>query len=219
MCYSGDILLRTARKVTHQTPASIGNSVPSLSQSLSTKSKMRHATAEHAKKPGVRRKRDAKDAKQEDAVDDDNEADMLPVTDRAHSLRSLSKAERRATEQRAAAVVEAHHKEFMRRAFPPREIPIGIPQLTAAAMMTMVWLQSDLGYIDNVIRYWEPGVKIREMDPGYKKNRLRDFRMKNKHGFKFVKQYCLEDIHLPGGQTHTVVKTIEENTEGEMAPG
>ena len=93
-----------------------------------------------ANKPGARHKRDAKEAEQEDAVDDDNEADVLPVTDGAHShsLGSLTKEERRAVEQRAAAVVEAHRQEFMRRAFPHREIPIGIPQLTAAAMMTMV---------------------------------------------------------------------------------
>jgi len=50
----------------------MGNTVSSLSQSLSTKSKKRRATTEHANKPGARRKRDARDAKQEDAVDDDN---------------------------------------------------------------------------------------------------------------------------------------------------
>jgi hypothetical protein len=69
---------------------------------------------------------------------------IFPVTDGAHSLGSLTVEERRATEQRAAAVVEAHRQEFMRRDFPPREIPIGIPQLTAAAMMAMVCPKSDL---------------------------------------------------------------------------
>ena len=129
---------------------------------------------------------------------------MLPVTDGAHSLSSLTKEERRAAEQRAAAVVEAHHQEFMRRAFPPRKITIGIPHLTAAAMMTMVRPQSNIDYIPNVVRYWEPGVKIREMEPGYERNMLRDFRRNNKNSFTYVKQYCLENIHRPGGQTRTV---------------
>jgi len=177
-----------------------------LSQALSAKSKKRRATTEHANKPGARRKRDAGDAKQEDAVDNDNEGDILPVTDGAHSLGNLTEEERRAAEERAAAVVDAHRQEFMRRDFPHREIPIGIPQLTAAAMMTMVWPQSDLDYIANVVRYWEPGIKIREMEPGYERIRLRDFRRNNKNGIKYVKQYCLEIIQLPGGQQRTVVK-------------
>ena len=123
-----------------ETPAaSMGNSVSSLSLSLSTKSKKRCATTEHANKPGARCKRDAEDAEQENAVDDDNRADILPVTDGAHSLGSLTEEERRAAKQRATAVVEAHRQEIMRRAFPLREIPIDIPQLTAAAMMTVVW--------------------------------------------------------------------------------
>ena len=162
-----------------KSPASIGNFVSSLSQSLSTKSKKRHVTTEHDKKPGVRHKRDA-DAKQEDAGDDGNEADMLPVTDGAHSLGSLTVEDRRATEQRAAAVVEVHRQEFMRRAL---------------AMMTMVRPQSYLEYIANVVQYGQPGVKIREMEPGYERNRLRDFRRNNKNGFKYMKQYCLEDFH------------------------
>jgi hypothetical protein len=109
-----------------ETPASLGNSVSSLSQSQSTKSKKRCATTKHAKKPGARRKSDAQDAEQEDAEEDDNEMDMLPVTDGAHSLRTLTEEERRAAEQREAAVVEAHRQELMRTAFPPREIPIGM---------------------------------------------------------------------------------------------
>ncbi len=34
-----------------------------------------------------------------------------------------------------------------------------------------------------------------------------------------MKQYCLENIHFSGGQQRTVVKKIEENAEGKMAPG
>jgi hypothetical protein len=49
----------------------------------------------------------------------------------------------------------------MRRAFPPREIPVGIPQLTAAGVITICRSQKDLDYIANVVRHWEPGVKIK----------------------------------------------------------
>ncbi len=100
---------------------------------------------------------------------------MLPVTDGAHSLGSLTDEQRRALAQRAAAGVQAHHQEFMRRAFSSREIPVCIPQLTAVAMVTMVWPQRELDYIANVVRFGEPRVKIREMEHGYERNRLRDF--------------------------------------------
>jgi hypothetical protein len=78
----------------------------------------------------------------------DNEADVFPVTDGAHSLGSLTDAQRRAAVQRVAAVVQAHCQEFVRRAFPPREIPVGIPRLTTVAIATMVWPQMKLDYID-----------------------------------------------------------------------
>ena len=91
--------------------------------SLSIKSRKRRTiTTENATKPGGRCKRDAQDDEQEDAEEDyDNEVDMFPVTDGAHSLGTLTEEESRAAEQREAAVVEAHHQEFMRRAFPPPE--------------------------------------------------------------------------------------------------
>jgi hypothetical protein len=94
----------------------------------------------------------------------------------------------------------------MRRAFPPREIPVGIPQLTAAGMITSCRSQKDLDYIANVVRHWELGAKIKEMEPGYEKNRLIEFHRKHPNGSKFVNSYSLEVIHLPDGDLCTVVR-------------
>ncbi len=84
--------------------------------------------------------------------------------------------EREAAEQRAAALIKAHHDKFTKRAIPPKEIPIGIPQLTTIGMITICRSQKDLDYIANVVRYWESGVEIKEIEPGYERDRLRVIR-------------------------------------------
>ncbi len=117
-----------------------------------------------------------------------------------------------AVEQWAAALIKAHCNEFMRKAFPLREIPVGTPQLTAAGMITSSRSQKDLDYIANVVRHWELGAKIKEMEPGYEKNRLIEFRRKHPNGSKFVNSYSLEVIHPPDGDPCTVVRRLEKNS-------
>ena len=79
--------------------------------------------------------------------------DIIPTTDRATVNATSTVEERRAEEQRATAVIKAHHKEFMRRGFPTKEIQIGIPQLTAVGVITMCRSQKDCDFIANAVRY------------------------------------------------------------------
>jgi hypothetical protein len=86
----------------------------------------------------------------------------------------------RAAEQRDAALIKAHCNKCMKRAFP------GILQLTAAGMITVYRSQKDLDYIANVVRYWEPGVKIKEMESGYERDWLQEFCKKHPNRAKFA---------------------------------
>jgi hypothetical protein len=107
----------------------------------------------------------------------------------------------------------------MKRAFPPREIPSGIPQLTAVGMITMCRSQKDLNHIVNVVRYWEPGMKISDPEPGYARKRLQEFCMEHPNEAKIVKQYSLGIIYPPGGQVCTAMRRLEKNKMGRMKPG
>jgi hypothetical protein len=78
--------------------------------------------------------------------------------------------------------------------------------------ITVMWIitrcrsQIDLDYIANVVMHWELGAKIKEMEPGYEKNRLIEFHRKHPNGSKFVNSYSLEVIRLPDGDLCTVVR-------------
>ncbi len=62
-------------------------------------------------------------------------------------------------------------------------------------------------------------MKIKEMEPGYEKNRLIEFHMKHPNGSKFVNSYSLEVIHPPDGDPRTVVRRLEKNSKGKLVPG
>jgi hypothetical protein len=83
----------------------------------------------------------------------------------------------------------------------------------------MCMSQKDLDCIANGVRYWEPGVKIKEMEPGYDRDRLQEFDRKHPNGAKFANSYSLEVIHPPGGDAHTVVRRLEKNNKGKLVPG
>jgi hypothetical protein len=205
-----------------QMPASMGESVSSLSQSQSTRSAKRRA-AEDAwdgalRKP-ARCKKVAPGPDDDEDDDNDRETDVIPTTDKATVRDTSTVEERRAAEQMTVALIKALSNEFMKRAFPPREILIGIPQLTAAGMITMCRSQKDLDYIAIVVRHWELGVKIIEMEPGYEKNRLIEFHRKPPNGSKFMNSCSLEVIHLPDGDPRTVVRRLEKNNKGKVVPG
>ncbi len=145
-----------------------------LSQSQSTQSAKRHAAEDawdSALRKPAKHKEDAPGPEDDEDDDNDRETDAIPTTDKATVMDTFTVDERGAVEQRAAALIKAHRDEFMRRAFPPKEIPVGIPQLTAAGIITRCRSQKDLDYITNVVRRWELGVKIKEMEPGYEKNK------------------------------------------------
>ncbi len=195
----------------------------SLSQSQSTQSAKRHA-AEDAwdgalRKP-AKRKKDAPGPEDDEDDDNDRETDAIPTTDKAPTVMDTSTVdERGAAEQRAAALIKAHRDRFMRRAFPPKEIPVSIPQLTAAGIITRCRSQKDLDYITNGVRHWELGVKIKEMELGYEKNRLMEFFRKHPNGSKFVNSYSLEVIHPPDGDPRIVVRRLEKYSKGKLVPG
>ena len=56
------------------------------------------------------------------------------------------------------------------------------------------------------------------MEPWYQRNRLRDFKRNNKHGFK-CQAILLGEYYTSWRTVAHSGEKIEENTEGKMAPG
>jgi hypothetical protein len=114
---------------------------------------------------------------------------------------------------KALAVVKEHRREFMWRAFPEKQLPAGVSQSVAAATISLCRPLKELQYITEVVRHWQVGVKIKEMDAGYERTRLQEFCRQNPNGAKFVKQYVLEEIRAPGASARTAVKRLELNPQ------
>ncbi len=107
--------------------------------------------------------------------------------------------------KKAAELNEKHPQEFIKRAFSVRALGTYIPLTTASAMIKMCRPPKDLDYISYILKNWQVGVIIKTMDPSSERDRISKFRHANHNGAKFVKQYVLEEIVLPGPGTYRTV--------------
>ena len=100
----------------------------------------------------------------------------------------------------------------MERAFPPdaKEVNFDNPQKKSAPILAC-WPQAELDYIEYVVNNWQHGVKVQNMSPGPEKDQLVEFCHSHPRENKYVHQYCLEEISVPGDEVlHFVVRRKEK---------
>ncbi len=77
---------------------------------------------------------------------------------------------------------------------------------TASEMIEMCRPQSDIDYIIYCLRNWEVDVCIETMEHCPLRDRIAKFQRQNNLRNKYLKQYVLEEIQVPGSDTpHTVL--------------
>ena len=120
----------------------------------------------------------------------------------------------------SAEVIANHKQAFMERAYPlGKEHSYTKSQSISAAIPTCR-TKSELDYIAFVVRNWQVGVKVRDMEIGYEKANLIQFRRDHKKGNKYIHQYIIEEVCAPGAtEPRTVVKRMVKNEKGDMVPG
>jgi hypothetical protein len=147
----------------------------------------------------------------------DDEDDIIPATDgpivsTAHDIEADY-----FIAEKAAELIEKHHQEFMKRAFSVRTLAVDVPLTTASASIRMCRPQKDIDYIIYILKNWRVGINIKLMDPCPERESFSKFRKANHNGAKYVKQYVLGDIVVPGSDTpHTVLRRLEKVAIGRI---
>ena len=76
---------------------------------------------------------------------------------------------------------------------------------------------NDIDYIIYVLKNWCVGINIKNMDPCPERDSISKFRRANHNGAKYVKQYVLEEIVVPGSNTpRTVLRRWENGAIGRI---
>ena len=105
----------------------------------------------------------------------------------------------------------------MKRAFSVRTLTADVPLTTASASIKMCRPQEDIDYIINVLKNWRVGTNIKNMDPCPERDSISKFRKANHNGVKYVKQYFLEEIVIPGSDTpRTVLRRYKNGAIGRI---
>ena len=208
-----------------ETPLTGTYSVSSISQSTKSPSR-RSAAAAAAQPPAKRAKRtpnatEGKGSSLYDADDGgdkyDDEDDIIPATDGPMVAADQDIAADLFIAEKSAELVEKHRQEFMKRAFSVRTHAADVPLTTASASIKMCRPQKDLDYIIYILQNWRVGVNIKLMDPCPERDSISKFRKANNNGAKYVKQYVLEEISVPGSDTpRTVLRRYENGAVGRI---
>ena len=105
----------------------------------------------------------------------------------------------------------------MQRAFSVRTHATDVPLTTASASIKMCRPQNDIDYIIYVLKNWHVGINIKNMDPCPERDSISKFRKANNNGAKYVKQYVLEEISVPGSdKPRTVLRRYENGAVGRI---
>jgi len=119
--------------------------------------------------------------------------------------------------EKAAELVEKHCQEFMKRALSVRTHATDDPLTTASASIKMCRPQNDIDYIIYILENWCVGTNLKNMDPCPERDSISKFRKANNNGAKYVKQYYLEEIVVPGSDTpRTVLRRYENGAIGRI---
>ncbi len=131
----------------------------------------------------------------------DDEDDIIPATDGPVVNTAQDIEADIFIAQLAAELIEKHRHEFMKRTFSVRTLAADVPLTTASASIKMCRPQKDIDYIIYVLKNWRVGVNIKLMDPCPERASISKFRKANHNGAMYAKQYCLEEIVVPGSDT------------------
>jgi hypothetical protein len=172
---------------------------------------------------------DEQDEEEDEYHDDDEylhdeqgyeENDYVNVTD-GPQQDDITPEQKQAMAEAEVRAVARHRAAFMERAFPPvtaeRRQPVS--HQVAISQMGKVRSKEDFDRIVNVVQNWRREIKLKEMDPGYEKQRLSAFRAKHKTEAKLARQYVVEMIQVPGSLPRPVLRRLERNKQGIEVPG
>jgi hypothetical protein len=154
-----------------------------------------------------------------DEAEYDDKDNVLIVTDVPFGVRQQDG--RRLAEFNTAAVVAAHWLEFMQRAFLPQPANVGKAKTQGAASASIKACrpQSEVDYIVYILIHWQVGVRLTELNPGTKRDRLQLYRRKHRNGPKITAKYCLEQIQVPHEEPLIVLRKCELDEDGKKDAG
>jgi hypothetical protein len=156
------------------------------------------------------RQDDAEGGGEDSGEDDDKDSDYIAVTDAA-----TPKVMEGGESGEMAAIVDMHRRAFMEKAFPP-EKQEDHPQKKSGSIKN-ARPQDEFDYIQYVVKNWQPDKEIRHMLPGPERNQLLAFRQQHRKGNKYIKQYYLEDIVVPGEvQPKTIMRRYEDDGKNRI---
>ena len=96
-------------------------------------------------------------------------------------------------------IVEQHRQSFMERAFPPiADSPMYASRFQQSAAIQSCRSAVELDYIAYVVQNWGAGINLKTAQPSPQVEKLKKFRRNHPYGTKWVKQYCIEEIMVPG---------------------
>ena len=181
----------------------------SVDAAASAVGRMGKRQKQHSTKSCYRNAHDHDDSDTED--EDEKYEDFLPVTNAATKNKLVGQ-----DSSELAGIIEAHRKAYMERAFPVKDVSTADNPQSKSGSILACRPQEDLDYIAYVVRHWQVGVDVRLMPPGHEKDELIEFRRKHKKGNKYIHQYVLEEIYVPGDdESQIVVRRVE--TKGQYA--
>ena len=140
---------------------------------------------------------------------EDKETDYIPLTNVASSSVLVDDKPDDLSSR------ERHRRAFYLRAFPEKtgDESLRKPQSTSAAI-THCRPKKDYEYIIYVIQNWNIGVKVNDMEEGEEKEDLKRFRRINRRGCKYIHQYVVEEIEVPGEyEPRYVLRRMEKSAE------
>jgi hypothetical protein len=147
----------------------------------------------------------------------DDEDDIIPATNGLLFTTAQDIEADYFIAEKAAELIEKHRQEFMKRAFSVRTLAADVPLATASASIKMCRPQKDINYIIYILKNWRVGFNIKLMDPSSERESISKFRKANHNGAKYVKQYVLANIVVPGSDTpRTVLRRLEKGSIGRI---
>ena len=224
-----NLMTEATRALSFTSPTAIEGRTPAASiyrSKMLSGSKRKSHVATFPNMSGRKRKKmrglspstDGDKAMEEEYIDaeDDKDCDYIPVTNAAMDSMMEGVIEEDITTDRMAALVESHYRIFMERAFPPEaeEVDFDNPQKKSASILACR-PQSELDYIKYVVTNWQFGVEVKTMPPGPEKDQLVDFRRLHPRGNKYIHQYFVEEISVPGDDVPQIIVRRKEKGRNE----
>ena len=144
----------------------------------------------------------------------EKDIDYIPVTDNAQQCTKDVMDLKDSVESKE--LTELHCKVFMERAFPPEKgsKTYSNTQKKSGSILACR-LQAEMDYIVYVIKNWQVGVEAKFMANGIERDELLAFCCQHHNGNKYIHQYHIEDIEVPGiTEPCTIIRRINNGKIG-----